>query len=147
MTPLTPLTRGSGDLIYEKDPTYPGLGPEEPGPSLPYAGRGGKDDFNIAPFRTTMLAAYTHLLSNVIRSKRFLSHLILTLSCCLKYKIRSRWEKLAPVIQSIVSRHPNHHSSYGQECEKHHTLLILIQRYNDVYNVTNDEQHELLGDW
>ena len=30
-----------------------------------------------------------------MRSKRFLSHLILTLSKCLKYKTRSRWEKFA----------------------------------------------------
>ena len=39
------------------------------------------------------LAAFTHLLSNVMRSKRSLSQLILTLSGFLKYKTRSRWEK------------------------------------------------------
>ena len=47
------------------------------------------------PFRTTMLTAFTHLLSNVMRSKRFLSHLILTQCRCLKNNIRSRWEKFA----------------------------------------------------
>ena len=33
-----------------------------------WAGRGRKDDSNIAPFLTTRLAAFTHLLSNVMRS-------------------------------------------------------------------------------
>ena len=47
---------------------------------LDLGGRGGKDDSNIAPFLTTRLAEFTHLLLNVMRSKRFLSHLILTLS-------------------------------------------------------------------
>ena len=42
------------------------------------------------------LACSTHLLSNVMQSNRFLSHLILTLSWCPKNKIRSRWEKFAP---------------------------------------------------
>ena len=55
--------------------------------------RGGKDNSNVALFRTTRLTAYTHLLSNVMPSKCFL---IMTLSGCLKNKIRSRWEKLAP---------------------------------------------------
>ena len=68
---------------------------EGPWPSSPCAGRGGKDDSNVAPFRTTKLAAYTHFLSNVMRSKRFLLHLILTLSWYLRNKIKSRWEKFA----------------------------------------------------
>ena len=51
------------------------------------------DDSTVAPFPTTKLAAFTHLLSNVMRSKRFLSHLILTLSWCLKNNIKSQWEK------------------------------------------------------
>ena len=76
-------------------PTYPGWGSEGPVPQTPWAGRGGKDDSNIAHFFTTRLAVFTHLLSNVMRSKHFLSHLILPLSWCLKYKTRSRWEKLA----------------------------------------------------
>ena len=38
----------------------------------------------LPPFRTTSLAACTHLLSNVMRD--ILSHLILTLSWCLKKK-------------------------------------------------------------
>ena len=49
------------------------------------------------------------------------------------------------LIQSFVSRHPNNHSVYNQDREKHHTLLTLIRRYNIVYDVTNVEQHELLG--
>ena len=56
---------------------------------------GGKDDSNIAPFLKTRIAACIHLLLNVMPSKRFQSHLILTLSWCLKNKIRSRWEKFA----------------------------------------------------
>ena len=52
-----------------------------------------KDDSNIAPFLTTRLAAFTHLLLNVLRSKRFLSHLILTLSWCRKYKKKDHDEK------------------------------------------------------
>ena len=59
---------------------------EEEGRMTPY----------VASFCTTRLAACTHLLLNVMRSKTFLSHLILTLSWCLKNKIRSRWEKFAP---------------------------------------------------
>ena len=53
--------------------------------------------------------------------------------------------KVCTLIQSLVSRHPNHHLGYSQDCEKHHTLLTLIRRYNIVYDVTNVEQHELLG--
>ena len=76
-------------------PTYSGWGLEGPIPETSWAGRGGKNDSNVAPFLTTRLAAFTHLLSNVMQSKRFLSHLILTLSWCLKHKTRSRWEKFA----------------------------------------------------
>ena len=50
---------------------------------------------HIAPFLMTRLAAFTHLFLNVMQSKRFLSHLVLILSWCLKYKTRSRWEKFA----------------------------------------------------
>ena len=53
--------------------------------------------------------------------------------------------KVCTLIQSLVSRYPNHHSGYSQDREKHHTLLTLIRRYNIVYDVTNVEQHELLG--
>ena len=53
--------------------------------------------------------------------------------------------KICTLLQSLVSHHPNHHSGYSQDREKHHTLLILIRRYNIVYDVTNVEQHELLG--
>ena len=38
---------------------------------MPWACRGGKDDSNIALFLTTRLAAFTHLLLNVMRSKIF----------------------------------------------------------------------------
>ena len=80
-----------------------------------------------------------------MRSKRFLSHLILTLSRCRKHKTRSRWEKVCIVIKSLVSRRPHHHSSYSQDREKHHTLLTLKRRKNVVHDVTNVEQHELFG--
>ena len=53
--------------------------------------------------------------------------------------------KACTLIQSLVSRHPNHHSSYSQDREKHYTLLTLIQRYNIVYDVTNVEQYEQPG--
>ena len=53
--------------------------------------------------------------------------------------------KVCIVIQSLVSCRPNHHSSYSQDREKHHTLLTLIRRKNVVHDVTNVEQHELLG--
>ena len=80
MISLTQLSRGSGGLRNAKDPTYPRWVPGEPGSSLTCAGREEKDDSNIAPFSTTRLAAYTHLLSNVMWSKCFLSHLTSTLS-------------------------------------------------------------------
>ena len=70
-------------------------------PKDPYRRRHGheeegrKDDSNIVPFCMTRLAAFTYLLSNVMRFKRFLSHQILTISWCLKYKTRSRWEKFS----------------------------------------------------
>ena len=53
--------------------------------------------------------------------------------------------KVSIVIQSLLSRNPNHHSSYSQARKNHHTLLTLKQRKNVVHNVTNVEQHELLG--
>ena len=53
--------------------------------------------------------------------------------------------KVCIVIQSLLSRVPNHHSSYSQDREKHHTLLTLKRRKNVVHDVTNVEQHELLG--
>ena len=53
--------------------------------------------------------------------------------------------KVCIVIQSLLSRRPNHHSSYGLDRDKHHTLLTLKQRKNVVHDITNVEQHELLG--
>ena len=53
--------------------------------------------------------------------------------------------KVCTLIQSLVTCRPNHHSGYSQDREKHHTLLTLKRRYNIVYDVTNVEQHELLG--
>ena len=80
MTHFTLLTRGSSLNRQRLEcSTYPGWGPEGTGPPLPCAGRGGKDDNNVAPLHTTKLAAYTNLLLNVMRSKHLLSHLILTL--------------------------------------------------------------------
>ena len=53
--------------------------------------------------------------------------------------------KVCTVIQSLVSRRPNHHSSYCQDREKHHTLLTMKRRKNVVYDVTNVEQHKLFA--
>ena len=53
--------------------------------------------------------------------------------------------KVCTLIQSLVLRHPNHHSSYSQDREKHHTLLTLIWSYNIVYDITNIEQQEPPG--
>ena len=127
-----------------KIPTSQEWGPEGPGPYSTCVGRGGKYDSNVAPFRTTRLAAFTNLLSNVVRPKRFLSHLILTLSWFLKNKIRSRLEKFTPsynpffgVVQIIIlakariTRNTTHFSPQ-------------YRGKNIVYYVTNVEPHELL---
>ena len=53
--------------------------------------------------------------------------------------------KVCTLIQPLVSRHPNHHSGYSQDREKHHMLLTLIRKYNIVYGLTNVEQQKLLG--
>ena len=53
--------------------------------------------------------------------------------------------KVCIVIQSLLSRHPNHHPNYSKDREKHHTLLIMKLRQNVVYDVTNIKQHEQLG--
>ena len=65
-------------------------------PSLSCAGSEEKDDSNVVPFLTTRLAICTNLLFNVMLSKHFLSHLIWTLSWCLKKGIRLWWEKFPP---------------------------------------------------
>ena len=75
MTHLKLLTRGKG--IQEFLLTG-GRVSRDPDHRRHATGKGGKDDSNVAPFRTTRLAAYTHLLSNIMRSKSFLSHQILT---------------------------------------------------------------------
>ena len=49
--------------------------------------------------------------------------------------------KVCIVIQSLLSYRPNHHS----DREKRYTLLTLNRRKNVVNDVTNVEQHELLG--
>ena len=90
----TLLNRGKGKQIKTKL-TWGGI-PTGPGSPQPWAGNEGKDDSNVAPFCTTKLAACTHLLSNVMRPERFQSDLILTLSWCLKKRIRSRRERFAP---------------------------------------------------
>ena len=53
--------------------------------------------------------------------------------------------KVCALIQSFVSCLPNYHSSHSEDREKYHTLLTLIRRVNIVHDVTNVEQHELLG--
>ena len=52
--------------------------------------------------------------------------------------------KVFIVIQSLLSRRPNHHSSYSLDREKHLTLHTL-KRKNIVYDVTNVEQLELFS--
>ena len=111
--------------------TYPGWGLERPWLTLPCARR--KDDFNVAPFLTTRLAACTYLLLNVMRFKRFLSHLILTLSWCLKKRIRSQSEKFAPsynpffrIVQNTIlttvriarTLHVSHPSTEAKHCPR-----------------------------
>ena len=53
-------------------------------------------------------------------------------------------------IKSLLSRRPNHYSSYRKDYEKHHTFLtmklkqnVVYNVTNVVYNVTNVERHEL----
>ena len=53
--------------------------------------------------------------------------------------------KVCIIIQSLVSRRQNHHSSYSSDYVKHHTLLTLKRRKNVVDDVTNVELHGLLG--
>ena len=67
MTQIVVRTREPGE--QKNLPTYRGC-PEGHGPS----------SLCDTPFRMTRLAAFIHLLSNVMRAKRFLSRLILTLS-------------------------------------------------------------------
>ena len=80
MTNIVQLTRRQKKKREKRKPYLPGVGPEGPGPSSPCTGKGGKEDSNVAPFRTTRLAAYTYLLSNVMWFKRFLLLRILTLA-------------------------------------------------------------------
>ena len=68
---------------------------EKPRPSLPCAGRGGKEDYNLAPFRATRFAAFTHLLSNVMRSKLFPIALDLDPKLMPERRIKSWLEKFA----------------------------------------------------
>ena len=77
-----------------------------------------------------------------MRSKRFLSHLISTLSWCLKNNIKSQWE-VCIVIKFLLSRRPNQHSGYSLDREKYHTFLTLKRRQNVVHDVINVEKHEL----
>ena len=74
---MTNIVSQLGNKKVDKKIHLPGVGSR---PSLLCTGRAGKDESNVTHFHTTRLAAYNHLLSNVMQSKRFLSHLILTLS-------------------------------------------------------------------
>ena len=69
MTQVIQLTR---EKSYKNLPTYRGGGPEGQGPSSAFAEKGEKDDSNVALFRTSWLAACSHLLFNVMRSMCFL---------------------------------------------------------------------------
>ena len=84
------------EWVETKLPANREWGLEGPGPSTPCTERGVKADPNVVPFRTTKLVAYTHFLSNVMRSKRLLSHLISTLPA-----------------YNLFFRRPNHHSSHN----------------------------------
>ena len=81
----------------------------------------------------TRLVAYTYILLNVMRSKRFLSHLILTISWCLKNKIRSQWERFTP--------------SYNPFFRFVHNTILVTARIarNTTRFSPNVEQHKLLG--
>ena len=78
MTPSILITRfQAGEKTL---PTYPGWGPEGP-----VCRRNGQEEERrmtptLHPFARPGLTAFIHLLSNIMRSKRFLSDLIFTLS-------------------------------------------------------------------
>ena len=138
MTHLTQLTRGSRGHGNSKTPTYPGWGPKGPGPSSPYAGVGGQDDSNIAhcihqPFAECYAVQAFSIASNLDPKLMPNEHdQIMMRTVC-------------TVIQSLVSRLPNNHSSHSKDRKKHHTLLTLKHRINIVHDVNTVEQHELLG--
>ena len=88
--PITHIIQLTREKEKEKFTTYQGWSLKGVRSSSLCPRRGRKDDSNIAPFHTTRLIAYTHLLLNVMRSNDFLLFLILTLSWCLKSTIRLR---------------------------------------------------------
>ena len=107
--------------------TYRGWCPE--GLLSPCARRGGKHDTNITSFCTTRLAAFTHLLSNVMWSKHFLSHLILN------------WY----LKNDEKSLHCHTIPSFASSRSPFWLFLTFIRRVNIVHDITNVEQHKLLG--
>ena len=60
----------------------------------------------MTPFHTTRFVAFTNLFSNVMRSKRFLSHLILTRSWCLKNNINGKSLHRHPIPSFVSSKSP-----------------------------------------
>ena len=83
------------------------------------SGRGGKDDSNVAPFRTIRLTAFTNL-SSVMRPMCFLLYLILILNWT-----KSDHDKKSLHHHTIPSLcGSNGHSNYSYDREKHHTLSL-----------------------
>ena len=70
--------------------------------------------------------------------KRFLSHLILTLSWCLRYKIRSRWEKFAPSY-NLLFRVTQITSNVILHTKIINTVNIA-QKQVDLLEATNDDE-------
>ena len=133
MTHITALARGSRDpkKIVNFLLTRGG-GPEGPGPSSPCAGRGGKDNSNVAPLHAECYAIHASSIASNLDPKLMP-----------KEQDQITIRKVCTLIQSLVSLLPNPHSSHGYDHEKHHTLLTLKRRVNIAHNVTNVEQHEL----
>ena len=111
--------------------TYQGWGLEGPRPSLPYAGRGEKDDSNVAPF-SYEYAGCIHppfVKCYAIQVFSVASNFIGKLMPKEKNQIMMR-KVCAAVIQSLLSHRPNHH-----------TFLTFSWRDKIFLNVINVVQH------
>ena len=112
---------------------------------MPWAGRGGKDDSNISPFSHDQARCIHPPFAECYAIQAFSIASDFDPKLMPKIQNQITMRKVCIVIQSLVSRRPNHHSSYCQDREKHYTLLTLKRRENVVYDVTNVEQHKLFG--
>ena len=104
--------------------------PEETVPYTPWAGRGGKDDSNIAHFLTTRLAAFTPPSAECYAIQAFSIASDFDPKLMPKIQNQITMRKVCIVIQSLLSRRLSY---------------TLKRRKNVVYEITNVEQHELLG--